>query len=221
MLKWLAMNERERQQLEIKLRNRRAEFDASLSQFRSSGLGLEISPEDYLNGKPSRLELEFLATAIPAYTKDIIASAKTISRSRSIFEASSDHIKIFKSHFSAEIDLLSAQISGLRTSPRVMQLNFQAIQNAKQALSQIDQIAEEAEFNFAARKVRSGKAPSNHLVDKWIALWPEDDGDVAWQEIRKLLEFQTLSRELFRERWKHMRDNPKRGRPPSKLRSKI
>lgn len=218
MLKWPAMNERERKQLETKLRNRMAELDAELDAFRALHPVFRHSDADFEEGKVLREELDLIASLSVKFAQSVMAAAAAVSLSRSTFEVSKNAIDQMKARMALVSSDLTQQLNRIQPARENELANCRAVQNAEKALTRIEQIIVEAEFDFAARTTRIGKRPTDDLIDQAIRSCASGNMDNAFDEIRDRPEFLSLTRDTFRERWRIVRDNPTVGRPPSKPR---
>jgi hypothetical protein len=212
------MNARERRQLEIKLQNREAELNAQLCAFRRLHPICKQSDVDFEDGKFILEELDLMSNLAVEFAQSVMASAASVSTSRDAFEVGKSAIVRAKERLLLHTKDLATLLSRLQPAKEHGQANNRASQNIKMVVGQIDRMLAEAEFDFVARATRSGQRPTDDMIDGAIQSCASRNMDKAYRAISQLEEFRSLTRDVFRERWRISRGNPQRGRPRSDMR---
>jgi hypothetical protein len=216
MSKWPAMNERERQQLEIRLRNKRADLDGAIVEFRAANPLSDQSAEDSWAGVRARRELDLFGEHFVAFARGAFEIAMSISICRKSFEIARDAIKPVKERFEPHIVLTSLQLSRLKTDKTNSTANQAAIRKAASAIAALDRLVEEAEFDFALPSGLINRHPNNELLDEWIRECGTQNSKEAWRLVRGQSNISVPSKVHFDERWKLITGSRPRGRPRTK-----
>lgn len=215
MLKWPAMNDRERQQLDLKLRNRRAEFEAARDEFRASNPVFRQSDEDNWSGRPIRKELEQIAGLLTQFAKAVMTDARGVSKARAAFDKAKGTADCLKHELAPHTDWLIARLDRHKTDERNASKNRRAIRSAQKAWVEIDRIIAEAEFDFDLDE--HPPQPSEKAVKAWIKNCPTNNSKAAWRLVKDQKEMPRPSKAFFEACWVAVHGKRTRGRPPKEV----
>lgn len=212
------MDERGRQQLQLKLDNKESslqfELDTLRNRITQETLGNDLFDPEYF----VRSNLEFVAHWLEDFTRFSFETAKSISSERLSFELAAARIELMLQRFGPNVRVYCSRLDRAAARGVIKSQNEEAIRRVQRAFTIVDELYAEAELDFQPERSTDTEQPKVEDLDEWIRSCGTNNSKKGWELIKRQAELRRPKFAFFMERWRTVSNRRKRGRPP-KLKS--